>query len=85
MCAQQHTVSIADLEVTYIPSQETVTNANKQVLTDFGHKGRVTALQVKQWSEGNVMVVLGSAQGGVSRMRFRVPLAPGSALDQIQV
>lgn len=30
------------------------------------------------------MVVVGSAQGGVSRMRFRVPLTPGSALDQIQ-
>ncbi len=40
--------------------------------------------QVKQWEDGNVMVVVGSAQGGVSRMRFRVPLAPGSALDQIQ-
>ena len=40
--------------------------------------------QVKQWGDGNVMVVVGSAQGGVSRMRFGVPLAPGSALDQIQ-
>ncbi len=41
-------------------------------------------VQVKQWADGNVMVVTGSAQGAVSRMRFRVPLAPGSALDQIQ-
>lgn len=82
---RQHTVSIADLEVTHIPSREVVLNANKQVLTDFGHKGKVTALQVKQWSDGNVMVVLGSSQGSVSRMRFRVPLAPGSALDQIQM
>ena len=105
---QQHTVSIADLEVTSIPSQEKVLNANKQVLTDFGHRGRVTCLQVclpstqrttvvthcssaspayvqvKQWADGNVLVVTGSAQGTVSRMRFRVPLAPGSALDQIQ-
>lgn len=60
-------------------------NANKQVLTDFGHRGRVTCLQVKQWADGNVLVVTGSAQGTVSRMRFRVPLAPGSALDQIQM
>ncbi len=43
---QQHTVSIADLEVTSIPSHEKVLNANKQVLTDFGHQGRVTCLQV---------------------------------------
>lgn len=82
---RQHTVSIADLEVTSIPSQEKVLNANKQVLTDFGHRGRVTCLQVKQWADGNVLVVTGSAQGTVSRMRFRVPLAPGSALDQIQM
>ncbi|KAL0020930.1 hypothetical protein WJX77_012438 [Trebouxia sp. C0004] len=82
---RQHTVSIADLEVTSIPSQEVVLNANKQGLTDFNHRGRVTCLQVKQWADGNVMVVTGSAQGAVSRMRFRVPLAPGSALDQIQM
>jgi len=43
---QQHTVSIADLEVTSIPSQEKVLNVHKQVLTDFGHRGRVTCLQV---------------------------------------
>ncbi|DBA86416.1 TPA: hypothetical protein ACH3X2_005636 [Trebouxia sp. C0005] len=43
---RQHTVSIADLEVTSIPSQEKVLNANKQVLTDFGHRGRVTCLQM---------------------------------------
>ena len=41
-------------------------------------------MQVKQWGDGNVMVVVGSAQGGVSRMRFKVPLAPGSALAEIQ-
>ena len=107
--AQQHTVSIADLELKTVPAQELVLNADKQVLTDFGHQGRVTALQVweslllsqhflpansyvlqactmqvKQWGDGNVMVVVGSAQGGVSRMRFKVPLAPGSALAEIQ-
>ena len=41
-------------------------------------------MQVKQWGDGNVMVLVGSAQGGVSRMRFKVPLAPGSALAEIQ-
>ena len=107
---QQHTVSVADLELTTVPAQQLVLNADKQVLTDFGHQGRVTALQVwegssakqtniackqlldrdsytvqvKQWGDGNVMVVVGSAQGGVSRMRFKVPLAPGSALAEIQ-
>lgn len=30
------------------------------------------------------MVVVGSAHGAVSRMRFKVPLAPGSALAEIQ-
>ena len=42
-------------------------------------------LQVKSWGEGNVMIVTGSANGAVSRMRFRVPLDPGAQLDQIQV
>lgn len=41
-------------------------------------------MQVKQWGDGNVMIVVGSAEGGVSRMRFKVPLAPGSALSEIQ-
>lgn len=41
-------------------------------------------MQVRQWNDGNVMVVTGSAHGGVSRMRFKVPLAPGSALAEIQ-
>lgn len=41
-------------------------------------------MQVKQWGDGNVMVVIGSANGGISRMRFKVPLAPGSALAEIQ-
>lgn len=31
------------------------------------------------------MMVIGSADGIVSRMRFRVPLAPGSELDKIEV
>lgn len=102
-------MSIADLELKTVPAQEVVLSADKQVLTDFGHQGRVTALQVwkglvlqqtklawkqlvkyagnlqvKQWGDGNVMVVVGSAQGGVSRMRFKVPLAPGSALAEVQ-
>lgn len=41
-------------------------------------------MQVKQWGDGNVMVVIGSANGGISRMRFKVPLGPGSALAEIQ-
>ena len=41
-------------------------------------------MQVKQWDNGNVMIVFGSAQGGISRMRFKVPLAPGSAIADIQ-
>lgn len=82
---KQHTVSIADLELKTVPAQELVLSADKQVLTDFVHKGRVTALQVRQWNDGNVMVVTGSAHGGVSRMRFKVPLAPGSALAEIQM
>lgn len=44
---QQHTVSIADLELKTVPAQELVLSADKQVLTDFVHKGRVTALQVR--------------------------------------
>ena len=44
-----------------------------------------TETQVKVWGEGNVMMVIGSADGIVSRMRFRVPLAPGSELDKIEV
>ena len=43
---QQHLVSIADLELKTVPAQEMVLNADKQVLTDFAHQGRVTALQV---------------------------------------
>ena len=43
------------------------------------------SMQVKSWAEGNVMIVTGSANGVISRMRFRVPLSPGSQLDAIEV